>query len=152
MSEPRKLLAANRKARYNYSVEESLECGIELRGTEVKSFKAGTFSFSDSYAKIEDGELWLVGLHVTPYRFGNIHNHDPDRQRKLLVHAQEIKRLNRKVMERGLTLVPLSFYLKHGIIKLELGVCRGKKTVDKREAIKQRDQKRDAERAIRERF
>jgi SsrA-binding protein len=152
MSEPRKLLAANRKARYNYSVEESLECGVELRGTEVKSFKAGTFSFSDAYARIEDGELWLVGLHVTPYRFGNIHNHDPDRKRKLLVHRQEVKRLNRKVVERGLTLVPLSFYLKHGIIKLELGVCRGKKTVDKREAIKQRDQKRDAERAIRERF
>lgn len=152
MSEGQKLLASNRKARFNYSVEESLECGIELQGTEVKSFKAGTFSFSDSYAKVEDGELWLVGLHVTPYRFGNIHNHDPDRARKLLVHKQEIKRLNRKVVERGLTLVPLRFYLKRGIIKLELGVCRGKKTVDKRETIKQRDQKRDTERALRERF
>jgi len=150
--EARKQLAYNRKARYNYSVEESLECGIELRGTEVKSFRLGTFSFSDAYAKVEDGELWLIGLHVTPYRFGNIHNHDPARKRKLLVHRQDIKRLNRKVVERGLTLVPLSFYLKHGIIKLELGVCRGKKTVDKREDIKQRDQKRDAERAIRERF
>lgn len=152
MSEKVKLLAANRKARYNFSVEESLECGIELQGTEVKSFKEGTFSFSDSYGKVENGELWLIGLHVTPYRFGNIHNHDPDRNRKLLVHKQEIKRLNRKAVEKGLTLVPLRFYLKHGIIKLELGVCRGKKTVDKREAIKQRDQKRDTERALRERF
>jgi len=152
MSEKVKLLAANRKARYNYSVEESLECGIELQGTEVKSFKEGTFSFSDSYGKVENGELWLIGLHVTPYRFGNIHNHDPGRNRKLLVHKQEIKRLNRKAVEKGLTLVPLRFYLKHGIIKLELGVCRGRKTVDKREAIKQRDQKRDTERALRERF
>ena len=152
MSEGRKLLAANRRARFNYSVDETLECGIGLLGTEVKSFKEGTFSFSDSYGKIEDGELWLIGLHVTPYRFGNIHNHDPDRKRKLLVHRQEIKRLTRKVVERGLTLVPLSFYLKHGIIKLELGVCRGKKAFDKREAIKQRDLKREADRAVRERF
>jgi SsrA-binding protein len=152
MSEGRKLLAANRRARFNYSVEESLECGIELQGTEVKSFKEGTFSFSDSYGKIENGELWLIGLHVTPYRFGNIHNHDPGRKRKLLVHRQEIKRLTRKTVERGLTLVPLSFYIKHGIIKLELGVCRGKKTVDKREAIKKRDLKRETDRAIKERF
>jgi SsrA-binding protein len=152
MSEGRKLLAANRRARFNYSVDETLECGIELLGTEVKSFKEGTFSFSDSYGKIEDGELWLIGLHVTPYRFGNLHNHDPDRKRKLLAHRQEIKRLTRKVVERGLTLGPLSFYLKHGIIKLELGVCRGKKAFDKREAIKQRDLKREADRAVRERF
>jgi SsrA-binding protein len=152
MSEGRKLLAANRRARFNYSVEEALECGIELQGTEVKSFKEGTFSFSDSYAKIENGELWLIGLHVTPYRFGNIHNHDPDRKRKLLVHRKEIKRLTRKTVERGLTLVPLNFYVKNGIIKLELGVCRGKKAVDKREAIKQRDLKRETDRAIKERF
>jgi SsrA-binding protein len=152
MSEGRKLLASNRRARFNYSVEETLECGIELQGTEVKSFKEGTFSFSDSYGKIENGELWLIGLHVTPYRFGNINNHDPDRKRKLLVHRQEIKRLTRKVVERGLTLVPLSFYLKHGIIKLELGVCRGKKAADKREVIKKRDLKREMDRAIKERF
>jgi len=152
MSEDRKLLAANRKARFNFSIDETLECGIELMGTEVKSFKERTFSFGDSYAKIDNGELWLIGLHVTPYRFGNIHNHDPDRRRRLLVHRQEIKRLTRKVLERGLTLVPLSIYLKRGIIKVELGVGRGKKTVDKREEIKKLDLKRETERAIKERF
>ena len=145
----KKILAVNRKARYNYAVEDSLECGIELRGTEVKSMKERSFSFSDAYAKTEGGELWLVGLHVTPYKFGNIYNHEPDRTRKLLVHRQEIKRLSRKVNERGLTLVPLSFYLKKGIVKLELGICRGKRMVDKRQDIKRRDQKRDAERALR---
>ena len=152
MREGRKLLASNRRARFNYSVEESLECGIELRGTEVKSLREGKFSFSDAYAKIENGELWLVGLHITPYRFGNIHNHDPERPRKLLAHRQEIKRLTRKVVERGLTLVPLSFYLKSGLVKLELGVCRGKKVVDKRETIKERDLKRDTERALKDGF
>ncbi|MBN1837241.1 MAG: SsrA-binding protein SmpB [Spirochaetales bacterium] len=150
MSEPRKLLAANRRARFNYSVEETLECGIELQGTEVKSLKEGKFSFSDAYAKIENGELWLVGLHITPYRFGNIHNHDPERPRKLLAHRQEIKKLTRKVVEKGLTLVPLSFYLKRGLVKLELGVCRGKKVVDKRDTIRRRDQKRDTERALKD--
>jgi SsrA-binding protein len=152
MSEGRKSLASNRRARFNYTVDETLECGIELQGTEVKSVKEGKFSFSDSYAKIEDSELWLVGLHITPYKFGNIHNHDPERPRKLLAHRQEIKRLGRKVAERGLTLVPLSFYLKNGLVKLELGVCRGKKTVDKRESIKNRDVKRDTERALKEGF
>jgi SsrA-binding protein len=145
----KKPLAVNRKARYNYTVDDSLECGIELRGTEVKSMKERSFSFSDAYAKIDNGELWLVGLHVTPYKFGNIYNHEPDRTRKLLVHRQEIKRLSRKVNERGLTLVPLSFYLKRGMVKLELGICRGKRMVDKRQDIKRRDQKRDAERALR---
>jgi SsrA-binding protein len=145
----KKVLALNRKARYNYAVQDTLECGIELRGTEVKSMKERSFSFSDSYAKIENGELWLVGLHVTPYKFGNIHNHEPDRIRKLLLHRQEIKRLSRKVNERGLTLIPLSFYLIRGMVKLELGICRGKRVVDKRQDIKRRDMKRDAERAVR---
>ena len=145
----KKILAVNRKARFNYSVEDTLECGIELLGTEVKSMKERSFSFTDAYAKIDSGELWLIGLHVTPYKFGNIYNHEPNRTRKLLVHKQEIKRLSRKVNERGLTLVPLSFYLSRGIVKLELGICRGKRTVDKRQDIKHRDQKRDAERALR---
>jgi SsrA-binding protein len=145
----KKTLALNRKARYNYSVQDTLECGIELRGTEVKSMKERSFSFSDAYARIDNGELWLIGLHVTPYKFGNIYNHEPDRTRKLLVHRQEIKRLSRKVNERGLTLIPLSFYLKKGIVKLELGICRGKRVVDKRQDIKHRDLKRDAERALR---
>jgi SsrA-binding protein len=150
-SDSRKVLAVNRKARFNYSVDETLECGVVLQGTEVKSMKGNAFSFSDSYGKIDNGELWLVGLHITPYKFGNIYNHEPDRPRKLLVHQQELKRLTRKVVERGLTLVPLSFYLSRGIVKLELGVCKGKKLVDKREAIKRRDQQRDAQRALRDR-
>jgi SsrA-binding protein len=143
-------LAVNKKAKFNYSVSENLECGIELKGTEVKSMKLGKFSFSDCYAKIDNDELWLIGLHITPYAFGNRFNHDPDRPRKLLVHKQEIKRLKRKVREKGLTLIPLRFYLKRGMVKLELGVGKGKKLVDKREEIKRRDIKRDLEREFRD--
>ncbi len=145
-----KTIAVNKKAKFNYMVLESMECGVELKGTEVKSLKAGRFSFSDCYAKIDDNELWLAGLHITPYEFGNRYNHDPDRQRKLLVHKQELKRLQRKVREKGLTLIPLRFYLKKSMVKLELGVCKGKKLVDKREDIKQRDLKRDVEREFRD--
>jgi SsrA-binding protein len=141
-----KVLAENRKARFQYTIDESIECGIVLQGTEVKSIKKGNFSFSDSYGRIKDGELWLIGFHVTPYEQGNIHNHLPDRERKLLVHKQEIKRLARKVDEKGYTLVPLKVYLKNGRVKLELGVCKGKKLSDKREAIKERDVRRETER------
>jgi len=141
-------LADNRKARFNYTVEEKIECGIELRGTEVKSMKTARFSFSDAYARIKDEELWLVGFHISPYPFGGLYNHDPDRVRKLLVHRQEINRLARKSNERGYTLVPLTFYLKKGIVKLELGVCLGKKSYDKRETIKKRDQMRDTQREL----
>jgi SsrA-binding protein len=141
-----KQLAVNKKAKFNYYVTDSLECGIELKGTEVKSVKAGKFSFSDSYAKIDNDELWLVGLHISLYSFGNIHNHDPDRNRKLLVHKQEIKRLKRKIMEKGLTLVPLRFYLIKGLVKVEIGICKGKKIHDKREVIKKRDLQREAQR------
>jgi SsrA-binding protein len=142
-------LVKNKKALHLYSVQEVLECGIELKGTEVKSVKACRLSFTDSYAKIENNELWLTGLHISPYEHGNIHNHDPDRKRKLLVHKEEIKRLRKKVDEKGLTLIPLRFYLKHGIVKLELGVCKGKKEFDRREDIKRKDLKRDAERDLR---
>jgi SsrA-binding protein len=141
-----KVLAENRKARFQYTIDESIECGIVLQGTEVKSIKKGNFSFSDSYGRIKDGELWLIGFHVTPYEQGNIHNHLPDRERKLLVHKQEIKRLARKVDEKGFTLIPLKVYLKNGRVKLELGVCKGKKLSDKREAIKERDLRRETER------
>ncbi len=147
-----KVIALNRKARFNYTVIDTLECGIELKGTEVKSIREGKFSFSDSYAKVEDGELWLYGLHISPYPFGNRFNHDPDRRRKLLAHKQEIKRLSRKVDEKGLTLVPLKFYLKHGLVKLELGLCKGKRVYDKREEIKKRDLKREAEREFRSKY
>ena len=142
-------LAVNKRARYNYEIDERMECGIELRGTEVKSIKAGRFSFSDAYARIKDDELWLIGFHITPYDHANIFNHDPDRERKLLVHRQEIKRLKRKVDERGFSLIPTKFYLKHGIVKVELGLGKGKKLVDKRNTIKQRDQKREADRELR---
>ena len=146
MQSSEKTLAVNKKAKFNYSVEESLECGIELQGTEVKSVKAGKFSFSDCYAKIDNEELWLVGLYISPYDFGNRFNHDPARSRKLLVHKKEIKRLKRKVQEKGLTLIPLRFYIKRSLVKTELGVCKGKKLVDKREDIKKRDIERDLER------
>ena len=147
-----KMLADNRKARFNYTVEEKLECGIALAGTEVKSMKTGRFSFSDAYARIKDNEIWLVGFHISPYPYGNIFNHDPDRPRKLLIHRQEIRRLAKKSNERGYTLVPLRFYLKRGIVKLDLGVCVGKKAYDKREVIKKRDETREMQREIRHRL
>jgi SsrA-binding protein len=145
-------LAYNKKARFNYEIVERLECGISLVGTEVKSIKLGKFSFTDAYAQIKENELWLIGFHISTYPFGNLFNHDPDRNRKLLVHKQEIKKLKRKVDEKGFTLVPTRFYLKRGRIKVELGIGRGKKTYDKRQDIKQRDQKRDAEREFRHRL
>ncbi len=144
-----KVLAVNKKARFNYSIEESFECGISLVGTEVKSIKEGRFSFADSYASVEKDELWLIDFHVTPYAFGNRMNHDPLRRRKLLVHRKEIKRLRRIIEEKGLTLVPLKFYLKRGIVKCELGIAKGKKLFDKREDIRKRDQKRELEREYR---
>ena len=149
---PSNSLALNRKARHLYHVQESLECGIELVGTEVKSMKGAQFSFSDSYAKIIDKELWLIGLHITQYNFGNRHNHNPDRKRKLLAHKKEIIKLKKKVDEKGLTLIPLRFYLKGGLIKLELGVCKGKRDYDKRDDIKKKDQKRDSDRELRSKF
>ena len=150
--EGKKILADNRKARFNYMVLDSLECGIALQGTEVKSMRAGKFSFTDAYARIRNGELWLVGFHITPYEFGNIFNHEPIRERRLLAHKDEIKRLQRKVDEKGLTLVPLKLYLKGGIVKLELGVCQGKKLHDKRQSIKERDDKRAADREFKQRL
>jgi SsrA-binding protein len=145
----RKEISFNKKAQFNYFIEDKLECGIELFGTEVKSVKLGKLAYTDAYVKVENDELWLVGLHITPYAFGNIHNHDPDRERKLLAHKQEIKRLRRKIMEKGLTLVPLRFYLIKGLVKVEIAICKGKKLVDKRDVIKQRDLKREAEREFR---
>ena len=144
-----KTLATNRRARHLYHVDDRLECGIALRGTEVKSLKSGQFSFVDSYARVIDGELLLVGLHVTPYAFGNQFNHDPTRTRKLLAHRDEIRRLGKRVAERGLTLIPLRFYVTNGLVKVELGICRGKKTFDKREDIKRRDLARDLDRQVR---
>ncbi len=149
MPEGVKVLSKNRKAFFNYAVLDKIECGISLQGTEVKSMKSNHFSFVDSYARIRDDELWLIGLHVNEYTHGNIYNHVPDRARRLLAHKEEIKRLRRQVDEKGLTLIPLNFYLKDGMIKLELGVCRGKQVHDKRTTIKNRDMKRDADREMR---
>ncbi len=144
-----KVLAVNRKARFNYAIQESFECGMSLVGTEVKSVKEGRFSFADAYASVEKDELWLVDLHISQYAFGNRQNHDPDRRRKLLVHRKEIKRLRRVTDEKGLTLVPLRVYLRRGLIKCELGIARGKKLFDKRDDIRKRDQRRELEREFR---
>jgi len=144
-----KILGVNRKARFNYTIDETFECGLVLVGTEVKSIKDGRLSFADSYALVQNDELWLIDFHVTPYAYGNRVNHDPLRRRKLLVHRKEIKRLRRIVDEKGLTLVPLKFYLKRGIIKCELGIAKGKKLFDKRDDIRKRDQKRELEREFR---
>ena len=139
-----KLLLLNKKARFNFFIDETLECGIELQGTEVKSLRENRFSYGDSYARIRDDQLYLIGLHISPYPFGNLHNHEPERDRKLLVHKEEIRKLRKKVEEKGFTLVPIKVYLKNGLIKVELGICRGKKLYDKRETIKQRDLEREA--------
>jgi len=147
-----KILAKNKKARFLYYVDESMECGIALKGTEVKSMRNAMFSFTDTYARIENEELLLVSFHISPYNFGNLFNHDPDRIRKLLVHKSEIKKLRRKVYQKGFTLIPLKFYLKRGIIKMELGICKGKDLKDKRNTIKDRDSKRDSAREMRERY
>ena len=149
MSDKIKIIAQNKKARFNYFIEESFECGIELRGTEVKSVKAGSVSFADSFAEIKNGEVWVKGCHIAEYSYSSIFNHNPDRPKKLLLHKDEIKRLVRKVDEKGFTLIPLDFYLKHGIVKLTLGVCKGKKLFDKRADIRDRDIKRDIQREFR---
>jgi len=147
-SEPLKMVAQNRRARFDYSVEESFECGIVLLGSEVKSIKDGRVSFGDAFAEVKEQEVWLNNFHIAEYAHASIFGHDPDRSKKLLLHRQEIKRIDRRVREKGYTLIPLSIYLKHGIIKLELGLCRGKKSYDKRADIKARDLDRDMKRAV----
>ncbi len=149
MPENVKIIAQNKKARFNYTVEDSYECGIALEGTEVKSVKAGSISYVDSFAEIQNGEVWVRNFHISEYSFSSIFNHDPDRKKKLLLHKEEIKRLQRKVDEKGYTLIPLDVYLKNGRVKVKLGVCKGKKLYDKREAIKQRDIDRDMARDFR---
>ena len=140
------LLGHNRKARFIYTVEDSLECGIELVGTEVKSIKSAHFSFTDAFVDIRDGQLWLRNFHVTPYSHAGVFNHAADRPRRLLAHGKEISRLERRVNEKGVTLIPLKFYLSRGRVKVEVGLCRGKKMHDKRESIKERELQRDLER------
>ena len=140
------VLAENRKARHDYAVLETLECGIVLSGTEVKSVRRGGVSLAGSYAAVLKGELWLVGADISAYEFGNRFNHDPKRNRKLLVHSKEVRELKMKSEAKGLTLVPLKLFLKHGRVKVELGVCRGKALHDKRDALKKKALRRDLER------
>ena len=139
-------LAENRRARHDYTVLESFECGICLAGTEVKSARRGGVSLAGSYAAVLGGELWLVGADIAAYEFGNRFNHSSKRNRKLLVHAREVRDMKMKTEAKGLTLVPLRMYLKGGRIKIELGVCRGKALHDKRDALKKKAMKRDMER------
>ncbi len=145
-----KIIAENRKARYNYFIEDELEVGMVLKGTEVKSLRLGQVNLKDAYAKIENGEVFVYQMHISPYPFAYYGNHDPLRQRKLLLHKREIKRLYGKVNEKGFTLVPLKVYLKDGKVKMTLALAKGKRKYDKREAIRQRDEKREMERARKE--
>lgn len=146
MSDSVKVIAQNRKANFEYFIEEKYECGIVLEGTEVKSVRGGNISFNDSFAEITNGELWLRNFHISEYSYGSVFNHNPSREKKLLVHKEELKKLRRKVEEKGYTLIPLEVYLKSGIVKIKLGVCRGKKQFDKRESIKERDLNRELHR------
>ena len=138
--------AENRKARHDYTVLETIECGMVLSGTEVKSIRHGEVSLSGAYAAVLHGELWLVGADVAAYKFGNRFNHNPKSQRKLLVHARELRDLKMKTEAKGLTLIPLRLHLKRGRIKADIGVCRGKALHDKRDSLKKKALKRDMER------
>ncbi len=140
------VFAENRKARHDYTVLETIECGIVLTGTEVKSVRHSEVSLSGSYGAVLRGELWLVGADIAAYRFGNRFNHEPKSMRKLLVHAKEVRDLQLKTEAKGLTLVPLRMFLKNGKIKVDLGVCRGKQLHDKRDALKKKALRRDLER------
>ena len=147
-----KLIVDNRRARHDYHLLERLEAGLVLTGTEVKSLRAGRANLRNAYADVRDGEVWLVGAHISEYEQGNVANHDPDRDRKLLLHSREIASLIGKVRERGLTVVPTRLYFKDGRAKVELAVARGKETRDKRRDIAKRDADRQIERALKGRF
>lgn len=146
-----KLICNNKKAYHEYFIEEKFEAGISLKGTEVKSLRMGKANMGDSFALVRGGEVQLHNLHILPYDFGNRENHDPDRVRKLLLHKAEIGKLFIKTQERGYALVPLKLYFKNGLVKVELGLAKGKKLYDKREDLKQKDQKRDLAQALKER-
>ena len=146
---PVKIISVNRQAYHDYFVERTIEAGISLVGTEIKSIRDGKVNLRGSYAISRNGELWLENAHIAVYEHGNRYNHEPLRNRKLLLHRREIEQLQAKVATKGLTLIPLKLYLKGGKAKIELGLCRGKKLYDKREAIAERDVKREMERVIR---
>ena len=144
----RKVIAQNKKARHDYAISDVLECGLVLTGTEVKSLRAGRASLIDGFAMINDGELWLMGVHIPEYTEGTWTNHTPRRDRKLLVHKQELRKLAAKLKDSGMTLVPLQLYFKDGKAKVEIAVAKGKKAHDKREAIKEREADREVSRVV----
>jgi len=146
-----KLISNNKKAYHDYFIEEKFEAGIVLQGTEVKSLRLGKANLNDAFALVRGGEVFLHNLHISPYDFGNRENHDPDRVRKLLFHKNEIGKLFIKTQERGYSLIPLRLYFKNGLVKVELGLAKGKKLYDKRDDLKQKDQKRDMAQALKER-
>ncbi len=148
MSEKTKELASNRRARFDFEIIETFETGMALVGTEIKSLRENGGSLQEAYVKVENNELWLVACSIAPYKFGNIHNHEEKRIRKLLMHKNEIKRLKKAAQEKGLTIVPLSIYLKSGRAKLKIALARGKKSHDKRAVIKERDEKRRIQRMM----
>ena len=147
----RKEIAANRKAFHDYFVLERYEAGIELAGTEVKSIRAGQVNLKDCFCTIKDGELWVRGMHISPYEHGSIFNKDPVRPRRLLMHKKEIIKLNARIMQDGVALIPLALYFKDSYVKVELGLCKGKKLHDKRDSEAERESKRDIERIMKER-
>lgn len=146
-----KVMARNREAYHEYFVEEEFEAGIELCGTEVKSIRAGTLNLKDAYCTVKDGELFVHGMHISPYEKGNIFNKDPVRSRRLLMHKREIRKLHALIKQDGYTLVPLSVYFKDARVKVEIGLCKGKKNYDKREASAKRDAAREIDRTMKER-
>ena len=143
-----KQIAANRKARHEYVVEETYECGLALHGTEVKSMRQGRVNLKEAFCQVKNGEMWVIGMHISPYEQGNIFNVDPLRDKKLLMHKSEIRKLASQVQRQGYTLIPLRIYLKDGRMKLELGLCKGKQLHDKRDDAADRAAKRDIERAM----
>ena len=147
-----KQAAQNRKALHDYFVLERYEAGIELFGTEVKSIRAGTVNLKDSFCTVKNGELFAHGIHISPYTHGSYYNKDPDRPKRLLMHKKEIRKLHARIQQDGLTLIPLSLYFKDSRVKVEVGLCKGKKLYDKREADAVRSAKRDMDRAIKERI
>jgi SsrA-binding protein len=148
---PDKTVAVNRRARFEYAVEETLEAGIVLTGTEIKSIRAGRANLAEAYARIERGEAWLIGAHIAPYEQGNRNNHEPTRTRKLLLHRDQIAELAGRTQAKGFTLVPLKLYIRDGMAKLELGIARGRKAHDKRRVIAERDVRRELQRETKER-
>jgi SsrA-binding protein len=147
----KKIIASNRRARHEFSIEDTVEAGLVLTGTEVKSLRAGRATITDGFGQINDSEAWLHGVHIPEYTQGTWTNHEPRRTRKLLLHRKEIDRLASSIKERGLTLVPLSLYFKDGKVKIELGLARGKRTYDKRHDLAKRDAAREVERELRRR-